>query len=649
MDARHAPPVALHGTLTIHLILHAVGTEDYDLVSNPDGTRTLTTSFDYSDRGTRRTTTATLATTADYRPLKLDVTGAAPGPASVVVAKDGETVTLGGVAHTDPPRDFAAVIGQSPFALQMMMMRAWHARGEPKTLALVNQRSDAEPLEIARVGHDTITAGGRAIVLDRYTVNHLMLGREILWTTSDGDLAAVMTFAGGLPMEAVRTVFESALPDLYRAGVAQEMADLDAIDRAVPPDHTGTYAITGATLIDATGAAPVPDAVVVVRNGRIAAAGSRATTPVPQGAAVIDAAGQTVLPGLWEMHTHASGIEFGPASLAAGITTARDCGGEFDYLVAMRDAVDKRQAIGPRWLLAGLVDSGGAKAFGHVTADTPDEGRTVVRRYHDAGFVQMKLYTYLTPDVVRAIADEAHKLGMTVTGHVPQALTTEAGVEAGMDQINHLNYVTRMLRPAGATAPIDLASDTAKTAIRFLLDHHTVVDPTASWGEMASHSRDVDVASFEPGILEAPAILDSKFRGMTNQQTADQMHARLAQTEAVINALHHAGVPIVAGSDTGLVGDGLHREIEIYAEAGMTPLEAIQSATIVPARAMRLDQDSGTVEAGKRADLIVVDGDPLKDIRVLRRVTHVVTNGRMYDPAALWRSVGFKSPLADRH
>jgi imidazolonepropionase-like amidohydrolase len=370
---------------------------------------------------------------------------------------------------------------------------------------------------------------------------------------------------------------------------------------------------------------------------------------VPPGAAVINAAGQTVLPGLWEMHTHASGIEFGPATLAAGITTARDCGGEFDYLVAMRDAVDKRQAIGPRWLLAGLVDSGGAKAFGHVTADTPDEGRAVVRRYHDAGFVQMKLYTYLTADVVRAIADEAHKLGMTVTGHVPQALTTQEGVEAGMDQINHLNYVTRMLRPQGATGPADLSGETATTAIRFLLDHHTVVDPTASWGEMASHSRDVDVASFEPGILGAPAILDSKFRGMTNQQTADQMHARLAQTEAVIAALQKAGVPIVAGSDTGLVGDGLHREIEIYAEAGMTPLQAIQSATIVPARAMGLDKDSGTIEVGKRADLIVVDGDPLKDIRALRRVTHVVTNGRMYDPAALWRSVGFKSPLADRH
>jgi imidazolonepropionase-like amidohydrolase len=141
----------------------------------------------------------------------------------------------------------------------------------------------------------------------------------------------------------------------------------------------------------------------------------------------------------------------------------------------------------------------------------------------------------------------------------------------------------------------------------------------------------------------APAVLDAKFRGMQGASGADAMRTRTAQTLAVIGALHHAGVPIVPGSDTGLVGFGLHREIELYVEAGMTPLEAIQSATIVSARAMRLDREVGTVEAGKRADLILVDGDPLKDIRRLRRVTRVVANGRMYDAAALWRSVGFRT------
>jgi imidazolonepropionase-like amidohydrolase len=425
--------------------------------------------------------------------------------------------------------------------------------------------------------------------------------------------------------------------------VAQEMADLDAIGRSVPAERTGTFAIVGATLIDATGAAPVKDSMVVIRDGRIAAIGERQKMKIPKGTPVVDAKGQALLPGLWEMHIHASGVEFGPALLAAGITTARDCGGEFDYLVAARDAVEKRGAIGPRLLLAGLVDAGGLKAFGHVTAETPEEGRAAVDRYHAAGFEQIKLYTFLKPDVIRAIAEEAHKLGMTVTGHVPQALNAFEGVEAGMDQINHLNYVTTVMRPAGGgRGAIDINSEAAQKAIQFFKDHQTVIDPTAGWGEMSGHSKQVDVASFEPGIAKSPFVLDVKFRGMGGTTTAEQMHARTAQTLAVIGALHKAGVIIVPGSDTGLVGYGLHRELELYVEAGMTPLEAIQSATIVSARAMKLDRDSGTVEVGKRADLILVDGDPLANIADLRKVSRVVANGRVFDAGKLWQSVGFR-------
>jgi imidazolonepropionase-like amidohydrolase len=421
------------------------------------------------------------------------------------------------------------------------------------------------------------------------------------------------------------------------------MANLAAIGREVPPLMTGAFAIAGATLIDGSDAAPIPDAIVIVRDGRIAAAGPRASVSIPRGVQVLDGRGKTLLSGLWEMHTHYSGIEFGPALLASGITTARDLGGEFDYLVAQRDAIEKQHALGPRLLLGGLVDAGGDKAFGHVTAETPDEGRLVVRRYHDAGFQQIKLYTFLTPEVVRAIADEAHRLGMTVTGHVPRSLTTFEGVEAGMDQINHLNYITSAMRGAdtGRGGAVDITGDAARRAITFFKDRHTVVDPTSSWGEMAGHAKEADVAAFEPGINDAPFVLSTKFRAMGGTASVDQMRDRLAQNLAVIGALHKAGVPIVPGSDTGLVGYGLHREIELYVEAGMTPLEAIQSATVVSARAMKLDGDVGTVQAGKRADLILIDGDPLADIRNLRKVWRVIANGRVFDPAPLWRSVGF--------
>jgi len=634
------------GSLTIHMILHAVGEERYEIAQTPKGV-TLNTTIEYTDRANKRTTSATLHMKSDYTPLQLTVTGR---PDSVTVQNASATVQENKASRTfAPPRRYFTIFGLSPFAIQMMMLHYWSSHGKPTSLPMLRASDAAEPVRIELAGHDAILVNGRHIKLDRYTVANLAFGREVLWMNAQGDLAAAMTFAGGLPMEAVRTEYESALPQLYRSGVAQEMTDFKAISRQVPPEGSGAFAIAGARLVDATGGAPVEDSVVVVRNGMITAAGPRNTLQIPRGIRVIEAKGKTLLPGLWEMHIHASGVEFGPALLAAGITTARDCGGEFDYLVAQRDSIEKLKAPSPRMLLAGLVDAGGIKAFGHVTAETPDEGRAVVDRYYAAGFEQMKLYTYLKPDVIQAIAEEAHRQGMTVTGHVPQAVNTFEGIEDGMDQINHLNYVSSMLRsPDTARGPVDVNSNTARKAIEFLKEQHTVVDPTAGWGEMAGHSKEVDVASFEPGIGNAPFVLNAKFRGMGGNTTAGQMKTRTAQTLAVIGALHKAGIPIVPGRGSRLAGYGLLRELELYVQAGFTPLEAIQSATIVSARAMHLDRASGTIEPGKRADLILVEGDPLMNISDIRKVSHVVTNGRMYDAQKLWQSVGFHPAAAPR-
>jgi imidazolonepropionase-like amidohydrolase len=633
---------AENGKFTIHMILHAIGEERYAIEQNDQGL-TLRSAMEYSDRGNKRTTTAALEMNADYTPRKFEV-----GPRAESVKIDGGNsaiVETTGTRTAEVPERYFTMFGSSPFAVQMAMMRYWSSHGKPNAIPVLRAGA-SEPIEIEFAGDEAITVDGRKIALKRYTIANLMFGREILWMDGSGNLAAAMTFAGGLPMEAIRSEYESALPDLYRSGVRQEMVNLRGLAKIAGPERMDHFAIAGATLIDATGAAPLKDSVVIVRSGRIVTAGSRERVQVPHGIPVIDGQGKTLLPGLWEMHIHYSGVEFGPALLAAGITTARDCGGEFDYLVAQREAnernANERSSIGPRLLLAGLVDAGGLKAFGHVTAESPEEGRAVVKRYHDAGFQQIKLYTFLAPDVIKAIADEAHRLGMTVTGHVPQTFNAFQGVEAGMDQINHLQYVTNMMREPGGRGSIDVNSEIAKKAIAFFRDHHTVVDPTAGWGEMASHSKEVEVASFEPGISGAPYVLNAKFRGMGGNTTADQMRARTDQSLAVIGALHKAGVTIVPGSDTGLVGYGLHREIELYVQAGMTPMEAIQSATIVSARAMGLDRDSGTVEPGKRADLILVEGDPLVDIGALRHVSRVIANGRVYDPAKLWHSVGFR-------
>jgi imidazolonepropionase-like amidohydrolase len=534
-----------------------------------------------------------------------------------------------------PPVAFVG-FGSMPAALQMMMMRYWQYHHMPARLPILRVSEQALPVEIRLVGHEAFEIKGKMVRLTRYTVANLVFGREILWMNDSYRVAAVMTFAGGLPQEEVLDEYESATGNIFQSGVRQEMLDLADIDLHVPVEVSGTYAIVGARLIDGTGAAAVENATVVIRDGRIASIGKGSA---PVGMRTIHAEGKSLLPGLWEMHSHYSGVEFGPALLARGITTARDCGGELDFLITIRNAIERQHVLGPRLLLAGLIDSGGPLAFGAVDAQTPAEGVAAVDLYADYHFNQIKVYTQLKPDVLRAIAAEAHAKGMSVTGHVPAAVTTEEGIADGMDQINHLQFVTRAMTVDGA---LDLNSDRSRKLLALLKEKNIVVDPTASWGEMSGHPKSVDVASFEPGVDAAPYTLASKFRAMGSPAAdAAKVEARMKTNLEVIGALYKAGVPIVAGSDTGLIGYGLDRELELYVQAGMTPMAAIQTATLNAARAMKLDADSGTIEVGKRADLVLIEGDPLRNIGEIRRVWKVVTDGRMYDSQRLAGSVGF--------
>jgi len=652
--AQTASETVEKGSFKLHLLLHAIGEETYELKRASGDELVMNVSSELTDRNNKRLVSATLRMKSDLSPVGFEQkrgaapTTAAPTPAttidSVEFASGAATMHEGETTRSESPSPrYFVGFSASPVSVQMMMVRYWSSHGKPAAMEILRAAPGAPDVEIEAVGTDNISVDGRSIALTRYTVANIVFGKEILWMNAQGQLAALMTFAGGLPFEAVRSEYESALNELFHAGVAQEMRNLATIEKRVPPEKTGTYAIEGATLVDGTGRPPMFNSVVIVRDGRIVAAGRRREVQIPPGMAIVNARGQTLMPGLWEMHTHFSGVEFGPALLAAGITTARDCGGEFDFLTTERDEIDQRHGLGPRLLLAGLVDASGVAGFGAVTADTPDEARTVVDKYKAAGFQQIKLYTYLKPAVIGALSSEAHRVGLTVTGHVPNSVTTYDGIEAGMDQINHLNYVSRLMRTPGATGPIDFSSPEVKKAVQFLVEHRTVVDPTISWGEMAGHSKDMDVMTFEPGILKAPFTLSTKYIGMGVPATdSARVHARNAENLLVVGALHKAGVPIVAGSDTGLVGYGLDREIELYVQAGMSPMAAIQSATIVAARAMKLDSDSGTIEAGKRADMILVNGNPAENISDIRKVSKVVTNGWMYDSGKLWESIGFK-------
>jgi imidazolonepropionase-like amidohydrolase len=637
-SAQQKPILVEHGVYRIHLLLHAIGTEEYTVEDLRDNRYVLTSTSNTNDRGTMRTTVATLTYGDHFEPLKLEQTSAA-GTSTTEINGNSATIHEGDQTRTlaKPPIAFVG-FANLPAALQMMMMRYWQYHHDPAHLPILRVGNQALPLDIRLVGHEAFQINGKIVRLTRYTIANLIFGREILWMNDSYRIAAVMTFAGGLPQEEVLDEYESATGNLFQSGVRQEMLDLADLDEQVPVEADGTYAIVGARLIDGTGRAPVENATVVIRGGRIASVGAGTA---PAGMRVIHAEGKSLLPGLWEMHSHYSGVEFGPALLARGITTARDCGGELDFLITIRNAIARQHVLGPRLLLAGLIDAGGPLAFGALDAETPAQGVKDVDLYADNHFDQIKVYTQLKPDVLRAIAAEAHARGMTVTGHVPAAVTTPEGIADGMDQINHLQFVTQAMR-SGPNQPIDVNSDRSKQLIALLKQRNIVVDPTMSWGEMAGHPKSLDAAGFEPGVNAAPFTLASKFRSMgVPAADAEKFNARMQTNLKVIHALYEAGVLIVAGSDTGLIGYGLDRELELYVQAGMSPMAAIQTATLNAAKAMRLEGDSGAIEAGKRADLILIDGNPLQNISDIRKVEKVVTAGRMYDSRKLAQTVGF--------
>jgi imidazolonepropionase-like amidohydrolase len=220
---------------------------------------------------------------------------------------------------------------------------------------------------------------------------------------------------------------------------------------------------------------------------------------------------------------------------------------------------------------------------------------------------------------------------MTVTGHLPNGMSIEQAVEAGMDQIAHLS-----VRGEPGSADLD-------QRVAFLREHGTVIDPTQSWNELLGHALGAPIEAFQPAIHRIPPPLDRLFAnaGAAGIDAA-AARARLDRGLQVVRALHEGGVRIVAGTDEGIPGHSLHRELELYVEAGFTPLAALQSATIVPARAMKLEAERGTIERGKRADLVVLDANPLEAIRNIRTVRWTITDGRMYESAALWKSVRFK-------
>ncbi|HZD93038.1 MAG TPA: amidohydrolase family protein, partial [Candidatus Sulfotelmatobacter sp.] len=374
---------------------------------------------------------------------------------------------------------------------------------------------------------------------------------------------------------------------------------------------------------------------------------------------IVDAKGKTLMPGLWDMHVHVSPGD-GLLHMACGVTSVRDLANDTDALIAMRRRFDEGSEIGPRIVMAGFVDGRGPyQGPTKVFTDTEEEAKTAIENYAKLGYVQIKVYSSLKPELLPKIVEMAHAHGMRVSGHVPSGMNAEQFVRAGVDEIQHMNFIflnfmpqvkdtrtpARFTEVAGHAAEIDLKSEQVRNFLQLLKEHKIVVDPTLSIFEGMFDDRPGKMADgyaavagnmpaqvrrgFLYGGLDVPEGMDQRYRD------SFQHFLDMAKT------FYDSGIPIVAGTDS-LAGFSLHRELELYEKAGIPAAKVLQFATLGAARVVKRDSDLGSIVPGKLADMILVDGDPVKHISDIRRVRTVVRDGVVYEVADLDRALGVK-------
>jgi imidazolonepropionase-like amidohydrolase len=379
---------------------------------------------------------------------------------------------------------------------------------------------------------------------------------------------------------------------------------------------------------------------------------------------VIPAAGKTILPGLWDMHVHTVD-EDGILHLAAGVTTVRDLANDTDELLRRRRRFDEGTLAGPRIVMAGIIDGPGPYAGPtKVLVADEKEARAAVDRYAELGFVQVKIYSSVKPELVPAIVSEARAKGLRVSGHVPAFMSAEQAVRAGYDEIQHANFLflnfwtdvyqdtrtpVRFTAVAEKGGSLDLRSEPVQSFVRLLHDKGTVLDPTLVIFETLMTARR---GSVDPSFAAVAARMPAQVRrgfltgGLPVPEGKDATYrASFEAMLSMIKMMHDAGIPIVCGTDS-LAGFALHRELELHVRAGIPAADVLASATLGAARIMKLDKDLGSVEAGKLADVILVDGKPAASIDQIRRVSLVVRDGALYDPAALLRAAGIQAASA---
>jgi imidazolonepropionase-like amidohydrolase len=618
---------------------------------NADGSLQL--HFEFNDRGRGPNVNEKIVTGKDGIPVEIEITGV-----DYLKAPVNERFSL--------KQGTASWKNRSEEGQKKINGKAFYASisGAAEETALLAQALLAAPghklpllpegeASIEQRGELKINANGQSRTVTQYAINGFGFSPSSFWLDADGKLFASVSTWSSIIQES----WEGTAGDLLKEQDKFDNERSKRLAQTLAHKPKGPLVFVHSNLFDAESAQMLPNRTVVITGNHITAVGPDGQVSLPKNAETIDAAGKTLMPGLWDMHVHVQPGD-GLLHMACGVTSVRDLANDTDALLQMRRRFDEAAEIGPRVVMAGFIDGRGPyQGPTKVFADTEEEAKTAIDNYAKLGYIQIKVYSSLKPELLPKIVEMAHAHGMRVSGHVPSGMNAEQFVRDGVDEIQHMNFIfldfmpqvkdtrtpARFTEVAAHGAEIDPKSEQVQAFIQLLKEHKIVVDPTLSIFEGMFEDRPGKMAQgYAPVADSMPAQVRRGFLygGLEVPQGQDQRFQDSFQRMLdMAKAFYDAGVPIVAGTDS-LAGFSLHRELELYEKAGIPAAKVLQLATLGAARVVKRDAELGSIAPGKLADVILVDGNPATHISDIRRVKTVVKDGLVFQVADLDRALG---------
>jgi len=502
------------------------------------------------------------------------------------------------------------------------------------------------------VAEKEIGNGSRSLNLQLIAFSGFGGAPSYYWFTKDGIFFASVADWSSI----IKQGYEKNAEELYGIQKKYEQQFYNNLAKKITQKNPDGIAIKNAKIFNTKNGTVSSNQTVLIKNGKIEKTGSATSVIIPASYKTIDGTGKFLMPGLWEMHGH-FGQESGPFMIAQGVTNLRDMGNSAS-LLTLRKAINEDSILGPNiTYISGFIDQAGPYAGPTgVIIHNLDEGLKAIDDYKSKGYDQIKLYSSIKPEWVKPMAAKAHSLGMRVCGHIPSYMTASQAIDAGYDEVTHVNML--MLNFFGDTIEtrnmnrfklvgqkgytIDMKDTEAQALIKKMKDKHIAHDPTiTTFEDMFIGLPGKPSPAYIPILPYLPAevkrsVMSGGYIGEDSE--IESYRKSYDNMKKLIKELYDNKITIVAGTDGGIV----QHELETYSDCGIPNADVLRMATIVPAQLTSKEKQLGSIEEGKIANLILIDGNPLQNMQDIRKIFLTVKEGKIYSPKEIYAAYGWK-------